>query len=292
MKKENKRVHLVNLFKWRSIIALIACIITIVFSLGSIIYGITTDEPEQVQTEFEWFTVDSNALTAVAALLIVPFAIHGIKKKRLIYPKWALLIHYAGTICTSLTIVFVLCFISWYDPELAFAEENFFLHIICPSAVLISFFMVESNYRLTRKDTLLGLIPFASYAFLYLYNVVVTGNWDDHYMLNTFTPFYFSFPAMFVLAYLIALAIRCVHNRLLAYRDRKLKTIWDEDLDPVMIKIEIYSLGVHAGLHQEKDDISVPFDILEQLADQYDIKINELANAYIKGSIDGMKERK
>ena len=127
MQKTNKRTHLVNLFQWRSKAAFIACLVTIFLTLGSVVYGILTEPGETVKTEFEWFTVDSNCLTALAALMILPFTVEGIRRKRLVYPKWMLLIHYSGTICITLTLVFVLIFISWYDPELAFGKENFFL---------------------------------------------------------------------------------------------------------------------------------------------------------------------
>ena len=292
MNSKNKRAHLVNLFKWRSLVAHIACLVTIFLSLGSIIYGILTDVSiESIRTEFEWFTVDSNCLNALATLMILPYTIEGIKKKRLTYPKWQLLVHYAGTICTTLTFIFVVLFVSWFDPQLAFGEENVFLHIVCPIAVLISFFMVESERRLTRKDTVLGLIPILVYATTYLYNVVVAHNWEDHYRLNTIVPFYVSFPLMIILAYAIALIIRVIHNKLLTYRKKKLRIIWDEQLDPVTIKIEVYSLGFHAGLNQDKQDLTVPFDILEDIAKRFNIKIDELCRTYTKGVIDGFKEQ-
>ena len=292
MNLKNKRAHLVNLFRWRSLVAHIACLVTIFLSLGSIIYGILTDVSiESIRTEFEWFTVDSNCLNALATLMILPYTIEGMKKKRLTYPKWQLLMHYAGTICTTLTFIFVIFFVSWFDPQLAFGEENVFLHIVCPIAVLISFFMVESERRLTRKDTVLGLIPILVYATTYLYNVVVAHNWEDHYRLNTIVPFYVSFPLMIILAYAIALIIRIIHNKLLKYREKKLRIIWDEQLDPVTIKIEVYSLGFHAGLNQDKQDLTVPFDILEDIAERFNIKIDELCRAYTKGVIDGFKEQ-
>ena len=289
--KNNRKIHLVNLYKWRSITALVACLLIAFLSLGSIAYGIITERSETVNAEFEWFTVDSNCLTALAAFMIIPFAVDGIRKKRFIYPKWAQLIHYASTICTTITVVFVLAFISWYDPVLAFGEENILLHIVCPIIVLISFFMVESNFELTRRDMYIGLIPFTLYAFVYFYNVVITHNWNDHYMLNTIVPFYISMPLMFIITFLIALIIRIFYNKLKIYRDKKMRIIWDKDLDSVNIKIEIYSLGVHAGLNQSKYDVSIPFDILQELSEKYNIKIFDLAKAYIKGAIDGLKEK-
>ena len=59
-KKESKRVHLINLFKWRSWTALTACLITLFFTSGSVIYAIKTDPLELVRIQFQWFTVDSN----------------------------------------------------------------------------------------------------------------------------------------------------------------------------------------------------------------------------------------
>ena len=288
---EKKNVHLINLFKWRSKVTLAACIVTLVLTSGSVIYGVVTDTPETVKTEFEWFTVDSNLFMALATMMIIPFAIEGIQKKRLTYPKWAQRIHYAGVINTTLTMVFVLFVISWYDPQLAFGEENFFLHIVCPLLVLISFFMVESVHPLTRVDNICSLFPFAVYAALYIINVVFLKKWDDHYMLNTFLPFYISLPLVTTLIYVIGWVIRIVHNRLLKYRETKLKMVWNEDLDPITVKIEVYSLGTHAGLYQEKDSVSVPYDILEQVSERFGVSLEELSRAYNKGVIDGLREK-
>lgn len=288
---ENKRVHLVNLFKWRSILALVACVVTFVLSVGSIIYDISTDTTGTTNTEFQWFTIDSNLFMAFAAMMVIPFAIEGIQKKRFTYPKWALIIHYAGVINTTLTMVFTVGFISWFDPYLAFGAENKYLHVVCPFLVLISFFMLEARHVINPRDTLIALIPFTIYSFLYLYNVVFLKTWKDHYMLNTFTSYYYSFPLMYMLVYAIGYLIRTAHNRLLKHFDKRLKAIWNEKLDPVSVKIEIYSLGTHAGLYEEKDNISLPFDILEEISEKFDIKLEELTRAFSKGVIDGLEEK-
>ena len=292
MRKATNKIHLVNLFKWRSVVALIACAITILFTLGSVAYRLLTAPTlEQVRTEFEWFTTDSNLLTAFAALMILPFAVEGIKRKRMVYPKWLFIIHYAGTICTSLTLVFTVFIISWYNPQLAFGGANFFLHTICPLAVLISFFMVESNHSITKLDVFHGLIPFIAYSLIYFYSVVIAQTWEDHYMLNTFFPFYVSIPLMYILAFIIASIIRYIHTFLQNYRQKKLKSIWENELDAVTIKIDIYSLGIHAGLHQGKEDVSIPYDILEEVGNKFDIKMEDLVDAYMKGVIEGFKEK-
>ena len=239
---------------------------------------------------FKWFTIDSNILTALAATMIVPYAVEGMSRKRLTYPKWLQRIHYAGTVCLTLTMAFAVLFISWFDPVVAFGGANFFLHIISPLMILLSFFMVESGHTLDRIDNLLSIIPVAAYGGLYYYNVILAGNWDDHYHLNEYVPFFVSILILFVLVYLIGWGIRFLYNRLLARRDKVLKQIWDDDgLDPVTIRIEIYSLGVHAGLYEEKDSISIPFDILEEVSDKFGIKLAELSKAYMKGALDGLE---
>ena len=293
MRIKNKRIHLVNLFKWRSITACIACVITIVLTIGSIINAaMRSPNMEHVRELFEWFTIDSNFITGVATLMILPYTIEGINKKRLTYPKWLLLFHYSGAICTTVTFAFALGILSWYDSRVAFGNENIFLHIVCPLLVLLSFFMVESERKLSRKDTLIGLIPFAFYAFLYLFQVVVSKGWDDHYQLNAFIPFYYTMPMMFLLAIGIAIIIRVIHNKILKAREQSLRQMWSEDLDDVSVKIEIYSLGYHAGLHQDEQDISIPFDILKDISKRFGIKLEELSKAYTKGVIVGLEEKK
>lgn len=292
--RETRRVHLVNLFKWRSGVALAACLITLVVSFGAIGYSFITIPLEAVRGMFKWFTVDSNLLTGLAAVMIIPFAAEGISRKRLTYPKWVQRIHYSGTICLTLTLIFACGFISWYDPVTAFGGVNLYLHILCPVMILVSFFMVESNYKLDRRDNLIALLPIAAYAVWYYYNVIVTGKWDDHYNLNAYIPIQASAVLAFILSYLIGWLIRTMYNRLISWRERKRKLIWEEDIDPVSVRIEIYSLGFHAGLYEEKEDVSVPFDILEDVSRRFDIKLEDLARAYTKGAIDGMnsEERK
>ena len=289
--KDKKRVHLINLFRWRSIVALIACLITLIFSLGAIGFSLQYQTLQDIRKLFRWFTTDSNLLTGLSAILIIPYAIEGISKKRLTYPKWLQRIHYAGTNCLMLVMAFTILFISRYDRQMAFGRANFFLHIICPIMITISFFMTESNYPLDRKDNLIALIPILCYACVYLFNVIITQRWPDMYMLNAYIPFYVSAVLMFLLAYILGWLIRILYNRLRSFRDRKLKLIWKEELDPVTIRIELYSLGYHAGLYEDKENISVPFDILEDVADRFDLKLDDLARAYLKGVIEGIREK-
>lgn len=45
------------------------------------------------------------------------------------------------------------------------------------------------------------------------------------------------------------------------------------------------------GLHGDKNNLSLPLDILESLARHYDMNVKELYNVYTKGLYHGIAER-
>ena len=296
--KQNRgnKKYMVNLYKWRSIIALLACVITLLTAIVAIAWNIVVfTRTSYLDDLLKYFTVDSNILTAVAAGSIIPFAIEGIRKKRFSYPKWANLLHYSGTICTTLTMTFTLTIISQFNPEMTFGSYNFFLHIICPIMILISFMLVESGYKLKPEDSAICLLPFATYATVYAIEVLLigeeNGGWEDIYMLVTYAPAFISFPLMFMIAIGVAAAIAKAYNYLEALRKEKLSRFWPKDATPVEIKIEAYGLGRYMGLHEDENSVTLPLDILRSMADNYGIKFEELTRAYTKGTIDGVEER-
>ncbi len=74
--------YLLNLQKWRSRTAIVACLITFAAAMyavagGLVLYAQDGESPLQLM---QYFTINSNILTAVSALMILPFAIEGIRK--------------------------------------------------------------------------------------------------------------------------------------------------------------------------------------------------------------------
>ncbi len=291
------RQYMIDLQKWRSVLALLACGITLVCS----VFAFNLSFVKYVRNEwalsrfFCYFTTLSNILTALASSFILPYAVNGIRRKRFVYPKWMSILHYAGTICTTLTMIFSLAFILPYDAEMALGGSNFYLHVVCPAAVLVSFLLVESGYIYTRKDNLLCLIPFFLYSIVYIIMVVFVGadngGWEDLYKIVTFAPVYFSLPAMYAFAYLVAFGIRKLAGFLTVRRQKRMLFSWKDDLAPVEIKIELYGLGRFYGLRGDKNDLSVPYDILEALSARYAIPCGDLMKAYAKGLYDGARDK-
>ena len=117
------------------------------------------------------------------------------------------------------------------------------------------------------------------------------GGWEDLYMLNTYVPFYLSLPALWLLSYGMASAIRIVSNRLAVMRKERLLSLGTGDMEPVEVNIEIYGLGRYNGFHDEKSEMSIPYDILEALAERYAMDPTALMKVYTKGLQDAVKEK-
>ena len=279
--------------------ALVACCITLLCTSSAVIWAIVRhmSEGEGPLHAFRYFTTLSNSYTFFAAGFIFPYAINGIRMKRLIYPRWLSLFHYSGTVCTTLTLVFAMAFILPYDKQMALGGSNFFLHLICPLAVLISFMMVESSYQYRKKDTFICLIPLMIYSAVYTTMVVFVGEgnggWPDMYKLNTFVPIYVGFPAVWLLALGISFVINKVSSRLFKNRQDEMLFSLNRYIDPVELKLEVYELGRLYGASDDENDLSIPYDLLKQLADHYTegTDIDDLYNMYTAGLLAGVKEK-
>ena len=291
------RQYMVRLQRWRSIAALCACSVTLIATLASIGYALVRYMRLgwQPSDYFRYFTTLSNILTAFAAAFIIPYAINGIRKKYLIYPHWLSIMHFAGTVGVSLTFLFTMAFILPANSTFAVGNENLFLHVICPIAVLISFLMVESGRGLTKTAALVSTIPAFVYSLVYLVLVVFVGEsqggWEDLYQLNTFIPIYISLPLMWLLTAGIAFSLRLLFNRISRRRRARMLFSWGEELDPVEVNIEIYGLGRFYGLHGEKNGLDIPYDILEDLANKYHMDVYSMIRVYVKGLYDGTWEK-
>ena len=55
--------------------------------------------------------------------------------------------------------------------------------------------------------------------------------------------------------------------------------------------MEAYNLGVMIGLKGEKNNIQIPYDVLEYFAKKYGFNVDELTKPFMKGIMDGLKDR-
>lgn len=295
--RKSGRQYMVNIQSWRSKLALFACILTMVCSSTSIVmtfFWYVDNDVSPLQS-FRYFTTISNTLTLIASAFITPFAVEGIRKKRFVVPKWLSLIFYSGAICTTIVFMFAVVFILPYDRDFAIGGKQFFLHIVCPIAVLVSYELAEVNYTFSLRDKHLCLIPFILYTIVYIWNVLIVGEenggWKDMYMLNTILPAYLSFPIVWGLAFIVAVLINKISVRFRKIREEKTFEGWKEDADPIEVNIEIYGLGRHYGLHSDKNSLTVPLDLIDAIAERYNRDRDELYNIYMKGLLHGNATR-
>ncbi len=98
-------------------------------------------------------------------------------------------------------------------------------------------------------------------------------------------------PLVYLYVFLIADGLRRLNNFKNKHLRKTLTRAWNNDVDEVAIKIDIYGLGRYIGLHGEKNSINMNFDVLYELSKAYDVKLEELATVYAKGVIDGEREK-
>ena len=283
----------IRMYRWRSVVACIACFTDLFLSVTAVLHSVVMYTKEETEfVAFHYYTNDSNCYNAIIACMIIPFAIEGIRKKRFAYPRWLSVLHLSGTICVTITMVFAVCVISWYDTHLAFGTlGNFFLHIICPSCLILAFFLQECGYQFTKKETLLAIIPFLAYAVLYLVNVVILKRWRDIYHLTSFLPWYVSLVLMLVFAALMGFLLLYFYNRFGRKREKKITDAWTEDLTAEQISDEIHGLGRMNGKATDPAMVSMNLDIQDIISDHFGLDLEELSEQYSKGAVEGIREK-
>ena len=114
---------------------------------------------------FKFFTVDSNVLMGLSALLFL------IYYKKGEVPKWVKLLKFAGTVSVALTfvtVVFYLAPFSGYDFLAFFINNNLFFHLIVPILSIVTFICFDGLYNVKNKELLYGLVPMVLYSIYYM----------------------------------------------------------------------------------------------------------------------------
>ena len=186
---------------------------------------------------FMFYTVDSNIFMSLCALLLIIYIC--LEKRRLargkkILPDFVRFLYLAASVSVGVTFITVACFLS---PGMAlagrsyfslFTDNNLFLHLINPLVGCVDYIFfvpggapgavpgVVPSRKISLKDCLIGVIPTAIYAVVYVVNVVFTRAWPDIYNF-TFGGNYMLAPVVIVimlaLAFGIAAFLTWLHNR-------------------------------------------------------------------------------
>ena len=129
---------------------------------------------------FRYFTVLSNVLLGVIALILAVFEIVALKKKEAL-PSWSNLLFFVGSTGTTLTWLTV---IVWLGPTMGYpfmyAGANLFMHMLTPVVGIfrILFLGIDSK-GVSFKQSFFGMIPMVLYTIYYLTNVILHDGYGD-----------------------------------------------------------------------------------------------------------------
>ena len=292
-KKRSRKEYLIGLYRTRSIIALIVGIGVLCCTISAVAWGLYRNVAGE-ENLFHYFTVLSNLLAAVGAVLMIPYAAEGIREKRFLVPKWVVLFQFSGTVCVAITLLSTLLIIL---PTQGFSQGltgmNFWLHLIAPLLTVVLFQCVETGVSLSIKEMMAALIPYWAYMIVYFIMVYLVtpeeGGWSDIYMTKDYLPPWGVALMMFLLGLFVAFVLRLIQNKRAEGSRRRITRLWEAEMDPVELKIEAFGLGRLMG-QRKKGDAPIPMDIFEMMTERYDVTLPELIRAYRKGVQDSMEE--
>ena len=286
--------YLISLYQMVSIVALIAGILVFCCTMAAVAVKIQVYAYAD-ENRLHFFTVQANLLSAVGAAFMIPFAIQGIRQKRFVLPRWLVVFQYAGATCVAITLLTALLLILPVEGTTAVTGTDFWLHLVAPLCTITLYQCVETDIVLDRRDTVIAQVPFWIYMIIYYVEVVVigkaNGGWSDFYKVRAYFPAWVSVLVMLAVGFGIASLLRVIHNRSAALYRNRITRHWSDGMDPVELRTEAFGLGRYMGAHCDVNDLVIPVEIFTLMAERFDVTIDELTAAFVKGAMDAMKER-
>lgn len=167
---------------------------------------------------FQFFTVDSNLLMAIISAITIYHIVKILKDPAHRVPHWLELLAFISVTSVAVTFVTVCVILGPAAGFLSmFTGNNFMLHLINPLAAIASFMFFTTFYPISWKQTPLAIISTMIYGIVYFYLVVAlgpeNGGWQDFYYFNAGGRGALSFIVMQIMAFLIGIGLRAVHNK-------------------------------------------------------------------------------
>ena len=183
---------------------------------------------------FKYFTVDSNVLAGIAAVVYLCFEKCLVKRKITKIPRWLHLLRLASVTGVTLTMLITVFFLTpqfgeeWY---VLFMDNNLFFHLIIPVLSIISFIFFEPvKPELRLKHSFFGVIPMVAYGVFYTANILLhlengmpvkEYDWYD-FLSGNLTNAFIAVPVMLALTWLISAALLKANTLSKGTRDSRL----------------------------------------------------------------------
>ena len=169
-------------------------------------------------TCFRYFTIDSNILCALSALVMLIFQLRSLCAGKPL-PQSVLLLKFAGTVTVLLTFSTVVLFLGPTQGYVKmFSGNGFYLHLVGPVLAAVSLFGLEKGEApVSKKQMLFGFLPVVIYGAVYLTEVIFigaeNGGWPDFYGFKLGGLWYISLVVMMAAALALCALSRLCHNR-------------------------------------------------------------------------------
>ena len=163
MSKRQKAALVLN------IVVFLMAVVGSIFCFGEI-YVVFAKPLEHGIKIIKFFTVQSNILAGISALLYLVFAIRKQKSQKP-FPFFVHVLKYISTIDLILTFLVVALFLGFIVEDGYFSlyvNANFFFHFAIPVINFISFVFCEEKFDCKFEHTFLGVIHVVIYSFFYL----------------------------------------------------------------------------------------------------------------------------
>ena len=172
-----------------------------------------------------FFTVDSNVLAGVAALVCAVCQVRVVCGRAQRVPRWVQVLKLAGTTAVTLTFLVVIVFlipVSGLPAERMYTGSNFILHLVAPLLALADYLLLAAPEKLGAKHLAWCCVPTLAYEVFYGTNAlthiqdgVVPAAYDWYHFLSA-GPASVAVAAPLFLAVTLLLALAL--NRLAARR--------------------------------------------------------------------------
>ena len=142
------------------------------------------------------FTVQSNIICGIVALIMVIFAILIILKKKDELPNWLKITKMVTSTAVGLTFFTVALYLGFvavaegYSYFIMFKNENIFFHFLTPVLAMISFIFFDGGKKIDFKFTFLNMTHMVLYSIFYITNVFthlkdgkLDGKYDWYYFV-------------------------------------------------------------------------------------------------------------
>lgn len=277
--------------------ALISAIIVVLCVCIGVTINLTNllnDDFENVGIKtFFMFTVNSNIFVAFGMMMVIPYAIDGLRKNNYHLPNWIVVFLHVGTTAIALTFIISLCFLAptkGFGP--IFTGSNFFLHGVCPIFTLLSFLFFISDHKVSLKESLWTLVPIIAYGSVYFIMVLVigeeNGGWSDFYGFATKIPPLVSVIVLPLFAYGVALLVRWQHNRLYTRRKKHEAALYKDNFEGTDVRAAIAEAGRLRAASQTVSDIVVPARVIEIIVQGSDCTVDEGCSIFLSAYLEAL----